>query len=172
MIESVDYSKDASSARAHVRERVSDFLYQEAELLDSHDYDGWLGLWTTDGIYWIPANEDDYDPRLHISIIYDDRNRIEERCIRLSSGVAHSQEPHSRLCHLLGNIQIAEQVDPQSVKVTCKMLVLELRSGTKTVYGARCEYDLVDSDYGYRMRMKKVILIDNDEPLVNLSFLL
>src|SRR5687767_1690242 len=101
-----------------LRERVADFLALEAELIDSHQYDAWLSLWAEDGIYWVPANEDDYDPRLHISIIYDDFQLLEERCFRLSSGVAHSQEPHSRLCHVIGNVQVgAESDDASSVAV-------------------------------------------------------
>ena len=54
----------------------------------------------------------------------------------------------------------------------CKMMLLELRAGMKNVYGGRCEYELVHGGDTFKMRKKKVILIDNDEPYDNLSFLL
>ena len=31
------------------------FVYREARLADSHDYDGWEALWTDDAVYWVPA---------------------------------------------------------------------------------------------------------------------
>ncbi len=37
--------------------------------MDEHAYDEWLGLWTEDALYWIPCNEDDFDPERHVSIV-------------------------------------------------------------------------------------------------------
>ena len=44
----------------------------------------------------VPCNKDDYDPRLHVSIVYDDYQRLKEWCFRLSSDGAHAQETPSR----------------------------------------------------------------------------
>ena len=74
-----------------LREQVVAFLVHEAELMDQGRHDDWLALWSPEGIYWVPCNEDDYDPRQHVSIIYDDHARLEERCFRLNSESAHSQ---------------------------------------------------------------------------------
>jgi benzoate/toluate 1,2-dioxygenase beta subunit len=41
------------------REQIEVFLYREARLIDEHRYDEWLSLWTDDGVYWVPCNEDD-----------------------------------------------------------------------------------------------------------------
>src|SRR5690606_25216639 len=51
--------------------RVSQFLYREARLQDTHDYQGWESLWEDDAIYWIPANGEDIDPEQKMSVIYD-----------------------------------------------------------------------------------------------------
>ena len=45
-----------------LRERVEEFLFHEAKLIDEHLYDEWLALWTEDGLYWVPCNTDDADP--------------------------------------------------------------------------------------------------------------
>ena len=54
-----------------LRERIESFLYYEARLIDEHQYDEWLSLWTEDALYWVPCNEDDFDPERHISIVYE-----------------------------------------------------------------------------------------------------
>jgi Ring hydroxylating beta subunit len=30
--------------------------------MDQHAYDEWLSLWTDDALYWVPCNENDFDP--------------------------------------------------------------------------------------------------------------
>ena len=68
-----------------LRERIESFLYYEARLIDEHQYDQWLSLWTEDSLYWIPCNSDDADPALQAMIIYDNRDRLAERVLRLTS---------------------------------------------------------------------------------------
>lgn len=156
--------------RGELREKVSAFLVHEADLMDRHRYDDWLGLWAPDGTYWVPCNEDDYDPGQHVSIIYDDHARLEERCFRLDSAGAHSQDPPSRLCRIIGNEVVSLGGD--SVQVRANMILVEVRAGEKNVYGARLEYALQPDGDSFKIRQKKVILLDNDEPLGNLTFLL
>src|SRR2546430_16484344 len=79
------------------REQIETFLYREARLIDEHRYDEWLSLWTDDGIYWVPCNQDDTDPARQVSIIYDDRVRLGDRVAGLKSGAAGAQEAKSRM---------------------------------------------------------------------------
>jgi benzoate/toluate 1,2-dioxygenase subunit beta len=166
---------DAMSAAVpslgELREHVSAFLVQEADLADQHRYDDWLELWSSDGIYWVPCNEDDYDPARHVSIIYDDYGRLQERCFRLNSEGAHSQDPPSRLCRIIGNERVSRS-DDGDVRVRANMILIEVRSGEKNVYGGRLEYTLRPEGDSFKIRHKKVVLLDNDEPLGNLTFLL
>ena len=74
---------DKAVADKHLVER---FLFLEARLMDEHRYKEWLALWTDDGVYWVPCNDDDIDPKRHVSIIYDDRERLEQGIDRLLSG--------------------------------------------------------------------------------------
>jgi benzoate/toluate 1,2-dioxygenase subunit beta len=154
-----------------LRDQVGTFIVGEAELADQHRYDDWLELWSPDGIYWVPCNEDDYDPARHVSIIYDDYGRLQERCFRLNSEAAHSQDPPSRLCRIIGNEQVSRGCDG-NVQVRANMILVEVRAGEKNVYGARLEYTLQPEGDSFKIRHKKVVLLDNDEPLGNLTFLL
>jgi 3-phenylpropionate/cinnamic acid dioxygenase small subunit len=158
-----------------LRERVTTFLTREADLADTHRYSEWLELWAPEGVYWVPANSDDYEPRLHVSIIYDDYARLQERCYRLSLEGAHSQDPPSRLCRVLGNVRLMGtdgEESPDELPIAANMVLMEVRSGIKNVYGAQCHYRLLETDGSFKIKLKKVILLDNDEPLGNLTFLL
>ena len=59
------------------RHKIESFLYREARLMDEHAYDEWLALWTDDALYWVPCNEDDFDPERHVSIVYENKARLE-----------------------------------------------------------------------------------------------
>jgi 3-phenylpropionate/cinnamic acid dioxygenase small subunit len=166
-----DAMSTVAGSLGELREHVNGFLVHEADLVDQHRYDDWLALWSPDGIYWVPCNEDDYDPVRHVSIIYDDYGRLQERCFRLNSEGAHSQDPPSRLCRIIGNEQVSPDLDGD-VQVRANMILVEVRSGEKNVYGARLEYTLQPDGDSFKIRKKKVVLLDNDEPLGNLTFLL
>jgi benzoate/toluate 1,2-dioxygenase beta subunit len=152
-------------------DEVTDLLYREAELADANAYDEWLALWDKECVYWVPCNTDDYDPTKHVSIIYDDRARLEERCFRLTTGGAHSQEPASKSCRLVGNVRVLADGDGR-VEASARVMLVELRLGRKSVYAARVHYTLRRTADGFRLARKKVMLLDADEPLGNLTFLI
>src|SRR5512147_3168555 len=87
-------------------EAVERFLYREARLMDEHRYEEWLGLWADDARYWVPCNEDDIDPTRQVSIIYDDRERLQQRVERLMSGSVLAQDPKPRMRRLVSNIEV------------------------------------------------------------------
>ncbi|GAA4689692.1 aromatic-ring-hydroxylating dioxygenase subunit beta [Phytohabitans rumicis] len=152
---------------------VTDFLLLEAELADASAYDEWLALWDDPCTYWVPCNLDDYDPTKHVSIIYDDRARLEERCFRLTAGGAHSQEPRSKVCRVVGNIRVVNpHGEDDTVEATARTILVELRLGRKSVYAARVHYTLRRTPEGFKLRHKKVLLLDADEPLGNMTFLI
>ena len=111
----------AAPPLADLREQVRAFLTEEADMMDRYRYDDWLALWSTEGIYWVPCNEDDYDPAKHVSIVYDDYERLQERCFRLNGDAAHSQDPPSRLCRIVG----MAGVDAQRAAVGWYLLDIE-----------------------------------------------
>ena len=150
---------------------VAAFVYREARLQDEHRYAEWEALWTDDGVYWVPANGDDIDPEQQMSILYDNRSRIALRVRQLLSGRHYSQEPRSRLRHLVTNIEIVRRDGPETA-VGCNVLVFESNLRGETLWGARTEYLLRATGDGLRMARKTVKLVNNDKPLYTLSFLI
>ena len=55
---------------------VEQFLYHEARLLDSRQFDAWLDLFTEDAVYWVPLERDQADGIETSSIIHDDRTLL------------------------------------------------------------------------------------------------
>lgn len=154
------------------REAIEAFLFHEARCADENRYDEWFALWTEDIAYWVPANLDEYDPDDHVSIIFDDRERLGDRIARLKSGGAWSQEPQSRMRRLISNIQLEPAERPDEVVVVSNFVLGELRRGRENVYFAQQKHHLRSTADGLRMSAKTVMLIRNNEPLHNLSFIL
>lgn len=159
-----------SDAVALINE-VSQFLYREARLQDTHEYDAWEALWTSDGVYWVPANGDDIDPETQMSIIYDNRSRIALRIKQFHTGKRHTQAPRSRLGRVLSNVEIIEASGGE-IRVAANAMVFESNLRAETVWCTRNEYLLRREDGGLRMARKKVVLVNNDKALYTLSFLI
>jgi 3-phenylpropionate/cinnamic acid dioxygenase small subunit len=161
---------DTGLAGASAVRAVEEFLYHEADLLDSRRYEEWLGLYTDDAIYWIPQG-DEPDPVHHVSIAYDDHRRLHERVLRLASGFAFSQDPPSRTCHVVGNVRVAGDVDGD-LDVRSNLVVAEMRRGVQSVYAGQVTHQLVPTGGSFMVRRKTVRLINSDVPLSNLTFLI
>ena len=55
------------------------FLFHEAQLLDTQRFEEWLALFTEDATYWVPLEQNQKDPHETSSLIYDDRTLLELR---------------------------------------------------------------------------------------------
>ena len=150
---------------------VSQFLYREARLQDTHSYDEWEALWTDDGLYWIPANGADIDPENQMSIMYDNRSRIALRIKQFHTGKRHTQTPRSSLCRVVSNIEILEDTGDE-IKVASNAMIFESSLRADSIIAASNEFLLRRSADGLRMARKKVVLVNNDKPLYTLSFLI
>jgi 3-phenylpropionate/cinnamic acid dioxygenase small subunit len=153
----------------NLRERVEEFLFYEAKLIDEHLYDEWLGLWTEDGLYWVPCNTDDADPARQAMIIYDNRARLGERIYRLTSGAAWAQQPRSRTRRLISNVEVRQNDEGYLVESNC--IIAELRRSKQDIFAARILHTLRPAGESFRIAVKKVLLLNNDEPIDNLTFL-
>jgi 3-phenylpropionate/cinnamic acid dioxygenase small subunit len=161
----------APTDRAALLHEVSQFLFLEARLQDEHRYEDWEKLWTDDGVYWLPANGEDTDPETAMSILYDNRSRIALRVKQLLTGRRHSQEPRSRLRHLISNIELLD-APGEDIAVGANVMVFESNRRGETIWAARSEYVLRRAAGDLRLARKKVVLVNNDKALYTLSFLI
>ena len=156
-------------------EPVRAFLYREARLLDDHDYDGWLELWDDAGIYWIPADRRYTDPETQVSLIYDNRRRLAMRVAQLQTGYRYAQLPQSTTQHYITNVEITDRA-PGQVEVRSSFLVMEARFGEMHQWPGRAVHTLTAGPGGpagdMRILRKQVVLINNDQPVTSMAFLL
>jgi 3-phenylpropionate/cinnamic acid dioxygenase small subunit len=151
--------------------RIERFLYQEAALMDAHEYDRWFGLWHGDDIlYWVPCNSDDQDPATSVAIIYDDRARLTERMMRLKDKLAHAYRPNPRLIRAVSNV-VPLAVEGDEVEVASSFVLGEIRVGVQNIWLGKSSHRLKETPDGFRILRKKVMLLNNDEPMPNLTFL-
>jgi len=160
----------ASVAAAVDREAVTQFIDREARLQDEHRYEEWEALWADDGIYWVPANGDDVDPKTQVSFIYDNRGRLGGRIRQLKSGRRHAQLPPSRMNRLLSGFDIT-QVDGL-VQVQANFMLMEVRNGRRNLWSGRTLYRLRPEAGSFRIVLKKVMLVDSELPIPTLGFLI
>jgi len=148
---------------------VERFLYREARLMDEHRYKEWLALWADDGVYWVPCNEDDIDPKRRVSIIYDDRERLQQRIDRLASGSVLAQDPKPRMRRVLSNIEWEDK--GAEIEAQSNFVLVLARGETQQVWAGRSLHVLRRQDETFSIRLKKVMLVNADQEMPLLQFL-
>lgn len=160
------------------RDDAEAFLYWEARLIDEHRYDEWLELFAEDGIYWLPINED-AGPKEHLSLIYDDDHRRRERVYRLALSPP-AQAPASRTLHIVSNVEVADGEDDHDVVLHSAQLIYEMRAGDDRqfelgdprLFAARCEHRLRLVGGEPKLILKRMVLLNRDVPIPNLTFII
>lgn len=165
--------KDTALASWMALREVELFLFREAELADSHQYQEWFQLFTQDLLYWVPCNSDAAEIGKQIALINDNRAELDERLFRLGTKHAHAQSPKSRLSRVVGNIVLGDDYRRETGgSVTSRVLVTEVRNGKTQHWAGRVVHALVRQDGVLRMKEKRVYLAANDEVLPNLTFII
>lgn len=153
------------------RQDVEDFLYHEATLLDDGRLEEWIDLFTEDATYWIPCNRNDIDPNRELSLVYENRKDLEDRVFLQVSSRRWCQRPPSRTSRLLSNVQ-QQQNGEGRVIVSSRFVLFELRSGNQASFIGRYEHHLQQVNGGWKIALKKVELLNNNEMLPSIAFLL
>jgi 3-phenylpropionate/cinnamic acid dioxygenase small subunit len=149
---------------------VERLLYLEARLMDAHRYDEWLALWHEDATYWVPCNDDDIDPARNVSVIYDRRGQLRSRIQRLKE-TAWLREQAPRLRRLVSNIEIGAESDAEIV-VNSAFILAELHHHNQYLWAGSTTHRLVPANGNLTIKYKKVVLLNNNEPLPNMLFLI
>lgn len=150
--------------------KVSTFLWYEADLLDHKEFQTWLGLWEEKGLYIVPTdnNETDYEGTLNLAL--DDAAMRRMRVARLEGGESVSAGAVSFTVRMLSRIRIVEATD-ERVTVRCAMTLNELRHGNLVTYPANLEYWLKPEGDSFTIERKVIKLMHADGFLRTVSFI-
>jgi 3-phenylpropionate/cinnamic acid dioxygenase small subunit len=160
-------------SEAEYRE-VERFLYREAALADESRYSEWEALADDDMFYWIPRGEGEFDRSTQLSITADNRKRLANRIRQLNTGTRHSQVPPSPMRRLVTNIDVLRRAADEYAAF-CNFALYEMRiqsTGHLQVWAGRMEFHLRRKPEGLRMFYKRVSLVNGDQPIPSIGFIL
>lgn len=119
-----------------LRQKIEDFLYLEAELLDERRLREWLELFTDDSRYWMPIRHNPYDRPEDVDeelskpgegyYFNDTKETLRVRVERLYSKQAWAEMPPSRTRRLISNIRVKKD-DGLEVEVDSNFFVYRTR---------------------------------------------
>jgi 3-phenylpropionate/cinnamic acid dioxygenase small subunit len=150
---------------------VEKFLYREARLMDEHQYEEWLSLWTSDAVYWVPCKHDDSDPRRDVSIIYDNRTKLGDRVARLQSNTVLAQDPKPRMRRVISNLEI-EQTNDMEATAASNFVLVQARGSNQYTWCGRSIHRLRREDGAIKIVHKKVLLVNSEQEMPVLQFLI
>lgn len=154
-----------------IEKLVERFLYREARLVDEHCYDEWLSLWSDDGIYWIPCRHEDTDPLRQVSVIYDNRAKLGNRIARFKSGSVLAQDPPSRMRRLISNIEV-ERKSENELAAELNFILVEARASQQQIWCGRSFHTLRGASDALKIARKKVLLVNSEQEMPILQFLI
>lgn len=156
------------------RSEVEDFLFLEADLLDSWKLDDWFKLYTADAEYQVPSTDlpKDADPSNSLYYIADNHARLEQRVIRLNKKTMWSEYPRSKTRHLVSNVRVLG-TSGDDILVKAAFAVYRTKWGNTDVFVGSYEYCLRREEGGLRIRKKRCLLdLDGLRPQGRVSILL
>jgi 3-phenylpropionate/cinnamic acid dioxygenase small subunit len=162
-----------------VLHEVQDFLYREAELLDERRYEEWLDLFTDDTHYFMPMrrNVPHDEPEREFTRAGEDVNWFDEgkdtltrRVKQIRTGVHWAEEPLSRICHMVSNVQVLHASDTE-IGVKSRFLIYRNRVETETDMLVGKREDLLRRvDGGLKIARRRIVLDQSVLLAKNLTF--
>jgi 3-phenylpropionate/cinnamic acid dioxygenase small subunit len=149
---------------------VEQFLYHEAHLLDTQQFEAWLELFTDDAVYWVPLERGQKDAAETSSIIHDDRTLLGLRVQQARHPRAHARLPLARTVHQVGNVMLLSE-EGAELNVASTLQLLEWRQEKQRLWGALVEHRLRRAGGGFRIARKRVDLVNSEAELDGIAIL-
>jgi len=154
------------------RDQFRTLLEREARLLDQLRYDDWLAMYTPECIYWVPSTPAAGDPRREISVMFDDRRRLEDRIYRMRTGFAWSQAPASRTVRLITNVEVFGTARDDVRMLRSNFLISEFWGDETRVLTGWAGHRVVQQGGAWKIQAKQINLIECDQCIRNPSIIL
>jgi 3-phenylpropionate/cinnamic acid dioxygenase small subunit len=149
---------------------IENFLYDEAELLDTRQFEDWLDLLTEDIRYWMPMrrnikfdNQEHENTREQRDMNWFDEGKetLTQRVKQILTGVHWAEEPLSRVCHMVSNVRLMS-VTPDEVQVKSRFLIYRNRQQDETdIFVCKREDTLRKVEGAWKIARRKIILDQN-----------
>ena len=147
------------------------FLFHEARLLDTQQYEAWLELFTEDAVYWLPLERDQKDGVETSSLIHDDRTLLGLRVNQARHPRAHARLPLARTVHTVSNVVPLGEANGE-LRIGSNLTVVEFRNEKQRLYGALVEHRLRRKGDTFEIAHKRVDLVNSEGELDGIAILL
>jgi 3-phenylpropionate/cinnamic acid dioxygenase small subunit len=152
------------------RDRLVQFVYDEARLIDDKRFDEWYDLFTDDGIYWMPLTRNQPDGLNHTSLFHEDKLLLKVRVERLKSPRSFSQHQPSFCQHVLQQPELeSTAADGKGWVMRTPFMYVESQADSQLLLAGICRLHVIELDGRLRIRLKKVELIMCDAALPSIQ---
>jgi 3-phenylpropionate/cinnamic acid dioxygenase small subunit len=120
----------------------------------------------------VPSTASAGDPRREISVMFDDRRRLEDRIYRLHTGFAWSQAPASRTVRMISNVEVFVTSSDNTRMLRSNFLISEFWGDETRALTGWAGHRVVRDGGQWKIQAKQVNLIDCDQCIRNPSIIL
>ena len=135
---------------------VEQFLYRQADLLDSKRWQAYIDLFTADGIYWMPPDRSYKTWDGQPAIFAEDKNLMNVRMGRVLHPDAWSQRPLWETNHVVSNVSIKKISKNGDVDVSSRFHMMELRRDDVRHFAGMYLHQLKATKKGYAIKLQRV----------------
>ena len=139
-----------------VQHAVEQFLYQQADLLDSKKWQDYIDLFAADGVYWVPADPAHTTWDGMPAIFAEDKNLMNVRMKRVLHPDAWSQRPNWGTNHVVSNVRIDKVGKNGDVHARSRFHMMELRRDDVRHFAGAYTHHLKKTKGGYRIKLQRV----------------
>jgi len=168
----VEQTQDSARRLEHLllTREIEEFLYAEAALLDERRFEEWLALLTDDMRYWMPMRRnvkfgeherENTRERQDMNWFDEGKTTLQQRVQQIMTGVHWAEEPLSRVCHMVTNVQIVQATDTE-VTVQSRFLVYRNRLQDETDFFVGKREDVLRKVAGTWKIARRQILLDQN----------
>lgn len=147
------------------------FAWLEADRLDHREFDDWLGMWTSDALYIVPIEPGVTDFAAHLNNAYDNAEMRAKRIERMMGGDSVSASPLAKTVRSLSRFRLLSD-DGQTLEMRCMQTLTEYRRERLKTHVADLEFIFVREGAGLKIQQKVVRLINADNSLSGISYIL
>lgn len=140
-----------------LRQEVEEFLYDESEMLDTRQFRKWLDTLAEDLVYFMPMmfnvkfgeHEGREKTRLEKDMSWFNEGKwtLTKRAEQILTGVHWAEEPLSRLCRSVTNVQVTSvtrnEKGDEEISVRSRFLIYQNRCEHEEYYFAGRRYDVL-----------------------------
>jgi benzoate/toluate 1,2-dioxygenase beta subunit len=139
-----------------LQHEVEQFLYRQAELLDTRQWQSWIGLFAADGIYWMPPDASYKTWDGQPAIFAEDKNLMHVRMGRVLHPDAWSQRPLWGTNHVVSNVTIRKESKKGDIEVTSRFHMLEMRRDDIRHFAGLYTHQLKKIKGGFAIKLQRV----------------